>query len=636
MPPLFHRLSVTILSLQVILIFFAAKNCSLYDPVLLICSNNTYTSSSSYGASIHRLLAQLIATVPDSPYLFLNGSAKTSTHPSNVYALAQCRPDYPPDVCSSCLIKSAAVTTASPDNGGCGGSISAALRLDECLLIYSDDPHFDFPESWGTTVAFAGQSSNSLEAAHLLKALLTQNALDASTASLRFAVNAGYIAGLNVNEIYVMAWCRLDQFAGNCSDCLQIAIQSLLLNMSGGQVIEQSCIVRFERFPFFGTTLNLSSPSPKGVLASEGEVSVSLGEGKGSKTYRTLFISILVTAVFILVCILFIVIRSSGKKIIIFHIKEDENKEQISIDKCLYHEFGDIRAATSDFSEENKLGEGGFGSVYRGVLRDGQEIAVKRLSKTSVQGVEELKNEVAFVAKLQHRNLVRLVGCCLEKEKLLLYEYLPNKSLDKFLFDPERRAQIDWGTRYKIIEGVAQGLLYLHEDSRLRVIHCDLKASNVLLDDNMNPKISDFGSAKLFGLNDVQRKTSRIAGTLGYMAPEYTMHGLFSTKSDVYSYGVLVLEMITGRRGVNVDESADSLDLQSYVGENWKEGNKLRVVDPSLGDRFYPDQMLRCIQIGLLCIQEDPAQRPSMASLVVMLSTGDVLLPEPLLPAFLR
>ncbi|KAK8942681.1 Cysteine-rich receptor-like protein kinase 15 [Platanthera zijinensis] len=634
MPALFHRLSVTILSLQVILIFFAAKNCSLYDPVLLICSNNTYTSSSSYGASIHRLLAQLIATVPDSPYLFLNGSAKTSTHPSNVYALAQCRPDYPPDVCSSCLIKSAAVITASPDNGGCGGSISAALRLDECLLIYSDDPHFDFPESWGTTVAFSGQSSNSLEAAHLLKALLTQNALDASTASLRFAVNAGYIAGLNVNEIYVMAWCRLDQFAGNCSDCLQIAIQSLRLNISGGHAIEQSCIVRFERFTFFGTTFNLSSPSPKGVLASEG--GVYLGEGKGSNTYRALFISISGIVVFILVCIIFIVIKLSGR-IIIFHIKEDENKEQISIDQCLHHELGDIRAATSDFSEENKLGKGGFGSVYRGVLRDGQEIAVKRLSKTSVQGLEELKNEVAFVAKLQHRNLVRLVGCCLEKEeKLLLYEYLPNKSLDKFLFDPERREQLDWGKRYKIIEGVAQGLLYLHEDSRLRVIHCDLKASNVLLDDNMNPKISDFGLAKLFGLNDVQRKTSQIAGTQGYMAPEYALRGLFSTKSDVYSYGVLILEMITGRRGVYVDESADSLDLQSYVVENWKEGNPLRALDPSLRDRFLRDQMLRCIQIGLLCIQEDPAQRPSMASLVVMLSTSDVLLPEPLLPAFLR
>ncbi|KAG0479232.1 hypothetical protein HPP92_010090 [Vanilla planifolia] len=325
------------------------------------------------------------------------------------------------------------------------------------------------------------------------------------------------------------------------------------------------------------------------------------------------------------------------KKLSVTPMKHDDNEEEIRRDKSLLVDFSTLVIATDNFSKENKLGEGGFGAVYKGVLQDGQEIAVKKLSKTSGQGLEELKNEAAFVAKFQHRNLVRLLGCCLEKEeKMLVYEYLFNSSLDKLLFDPIRRTRLDWGTRYKIIEGIAQGLLYLHEDSRVKVIHCDLKASNILLDGNMNPKISDFGLAKLFANHEVQGSTSRIAGTYGYMAPEYALRGFFSTKSDVYSYGVLVLEIVTGRRNICLDDSMDSEDLLRFVWQNWILGQPLLTMDPTLGDRFIPEQALRCLQIGLLCIQEDPALRPSMASLVVMLSSYSFALSEPVKPTFLN
>ncbi|MFS7985371.1 putative protein kinase RLK-Pelle-DLSV family [Helianthus anomalus] len=178
--------------------------------------------------------------------------------------------------------------------------------------------------------------------------------------------------------------------------------------------------------------------------------------------------------------------------------------------------------ATDDFSKNNKLGEGGFGPVYKGVLEDGKEIAVKRLANTSTQGLQEFKNEVISISKLQHRNLVKLLGYCIEREeKMLIYEYMPNKGLDSFIFDRTQSELLDWPTRYQIIHGIARGLLYIHQDSRLRIIHRDLKVSNILLDMDMNPKISYFGMARSFGGNQIEANTKRVVGTYGYMAPEY-------------------------------------------------------------------------------------------------------------------
>ncbi|RZC82336.1 hypothetical protein C5167_045132 [Papaver somniferum] len=211
----------------------------------------------------------------------------------------------------------------------------------------------------------------------------------------------------------------------------------------------------------------------------------------------------------------------------------EENAELKVID------FKTLAIATNDFSEANKLGQGGFGSVYKGTLRDGQEvqeIAVKRLSTSSEHGSQEFKNEVLVISKLQHRNLVRLLGCCThEDEKILIYEYMPNKSLDTFLFDPRMRGLFDWKKRFEIILGIGRGILYLHRDSRLRVVHRDLKASNILLDEELNPKISDFGTARIFGGNErLQANTRKVAGTFGYMSPECVIEGRFSEKPDVF------------------------------------------------------------------------------------------------------
>ncbi|XP_050898313.1 G-type lectin S-receptor-like serine/threonine-protein kinase RKS1 [Lathyrus oleraceus] len=300
-----------------------------------------------------------------------------------------------------------------------------------------------------------------------------------------------------------------------------------------------------------------------------------------------------------------------------------------------FFSFRTITAATRNFSNENKLGQGGFGSVYKGCLVNGQEIAVKRLSKDSGQGKREFKNEVTLLVKLQHRNLVKLLGCCFEKkERMLVYEYLPNKSLDFFIFDQNQRSSLGWGKRFELICGIARGVLYLHQDSRLKIIHRDLKAGNVLLDAAMNPKISDFGMARIFGEDEIQARTKRVVGTYGYMAPEYAMEGRYSTKSDVFSYGVLLLEIIAGQRNTHCEIGRTSPNLIGHVWTLWTEGKALDIVDPTLNQSYPPDIVLKCIQIGLLCVQENAMNRPPMLEVVLMLANETPLSP-PQKPAFL-
>ncbi|KAL0703873.1 hypothetical protein Bca4012_070298 [Brassica carinata] len=297
-------------------------------------------------------------------------------------------------------------------------------------------------------------------------------------------------------------------------------------------------------------------------------------------------------------------------------------------------ELSTIAAATNNFSFQHKLGAGGFGAVYKGVLENGMEIAVKRLSKNSGQGMEEFKNEVKLISKLQHRNLVRILGCCVEsEEKMLIYEYLPNKSLDCFIFREEHRAELDWPKRMGIIRGIARGILYLHQDSRLRIIHRDLKASNILLDNEMIPKIADFGMARIFGGNQIEGSTNRVVGTYGYMSPEYAMDGHFSIKSDVYSFGVLILEIITGKKNSAIYN--ENSNLVGHIWGLWQKGEAREIIDTLMDAESYEEsEVMKCVHIGLLCVQESASDRPDMSSVVFMLGHNAIDLPSPKHPAF--
>ncbi|KAJ0470458.1 putative protein kinase RLK-Pelle-DLSV family [Helianthus annuus] len=293
-----------------------------------------------------------------------------------------------------------------------------------------------------------------------------------------------------------------------------------------------------------------------------------------------------------------------------------------------------IAKATGNFSINNKLGEGGFSEVYKGVLEEGGEIAVKRLSKTSRQGLVEFKNEAMCIAKLQHRNLVKLVGYCAQgDEMMLIYEYMPNKSLDFFLFDENNSLLLDWPHCYHIINGVARGFLYLHQDSSFRIIHRDLKASNILLDYNMNPKISDFGLARMFKEYEIEANTSKVVGTLGYISPEYATNGKLSEKSDVFSFGVLVLEIVSGKKNRGFTHQGHKDNLLRHAWRLYKEDKPLALVDAALGDSWTASEVLQAIHVGLSCVQHHADDRPNMSSVVHMLG-GEGALPVPNQPGY--
>ncbi|MED6126547.1 hypothetical protein PIB30_079524 [Stylosanthes scabra] len=263
----------------------------------------------------------------------------------------------------------------------------------------------------------------------------------------------------------------------------------------------------------------------------------------------------------------------------------DQSKEEQEEDpEVKFYDLSVIASSTDNFSDINKLGEGGFGPVFKGTLENGQRIAVKRLSTSSGQGIKEFKNVIALIAKLQHRNLVRLQGYCIQnEEKLLIYEYMPNKSLDFFIFDQTQRMVLDWPTR--ISEG----------DQTTEITRC-------------------------------------IVGTYGYIAPEYAIDGNFSVKSDTYSFGVLLLEIVSGKKNRGDQHHKERTNLTEHAWKLWMEGRPLELISEDLKESCNGSEALRCIHISFLCLEQHPHDRPSMSSVVMMLGS-EIRLPKPKQPA---
>ncbi|KAK4587737.1 hypothetical protein RGQ29_018940 [Quercus rubra] len=319
--------------------------------------------------------------------------------------------------------------------------------------------------------------------------------------------------------------------------------------------------------------------------------------------------------------------KKKEKEILLFNKGEahktlpSDNLNQVKVQELPLFNFEKLVSATNNFHLSNKVGQGGFGSVYKGKLSDGQEIAVKILSRTSAQGFEEFMNEAVVISKLQHRNLVRLLGCCVEgEERMLIYEYMPIKSLDAFLFDPCKYELLDWRERFNIIQGIGRGLLYLHRDSRLRIIHRDLKASNILI----------------FRGNEDQANTRRVVGTYGYMSPEYVIEWRFSEKSDVFNFGVLLLEIVSGRKNTGFYNDKEFLSLLGLAWKLWNSDNTVALIDSMISEPFFEMEILRCIQVGLLCVQEFAKDRPTLSVVVSILKSEIVDMPHPKKPAFIE
>ncbi|KAE9605115.1 putative protein kinase RLK-Pelle-DLSV family [Lupinus albus] len=317
--------------------------------------------------------------------------------------------------------------------------------------------------------------------------------------------------------------------------------------------------------------------------------------------------------------------------------KESINLNQISSSisiSSLNYKYETLEKATDYFNSSRKIGQGGAGSVYKGIFPNGKVVAVKRLIFNNRQWVAEFFNEVNLISGIEHKNLVKLLGCSIEgPESLLVYEYIPNKSLDQFIFENNKNRILNWKQRFDIILGTAEGLAYLHGGSKTRIIHRDIKCSNVLLDENLIPKIADFGLARCFGADKTYLSTG-IAGTLGYMAPEYLIRGQLTDKADVYSFGVLVLEIVCGRRN-NVFRE-DSGSLIQTVWKLYRSNTLAEALDSCLGDDFPATEASRVFHIGLLCAQASASLRPSMAEVVYMLSNSNGHVPTPNQPPFLN
>ncbi|KAK4258884.1 hypothetical protein QN277_005283 [Acacia crassicarpa] len=582
------------------------------------CTNGSFFEpNSTFQANLNVFLSFLTsnASLPDGYY---RTTVSPSTPPT-ITGLFLCRGDVTPAVCQSCVAAASTEITRR-----CPNQTESIIWYDECMLRYSNgnlNPMVPYvpmgntntiPSSeWGR---FEDLLANMLNG--VTQKANTQMGKRFATAEMNFTSS---------ETVYSLAQCIPD--SSDCNSCFSSAIATLpnCCNRSkGATILVPSCNLRYEFYPFY----NIAH------VSSEPLVPPTSGSRNISMIVAIVVPVVVVFSLFVVGCCF--LRKRASKKYNTF--TQDSTGIDMSEIESLQFELATIEAATKKFSDENKIGQGGFGVVYKGLLPNGQEIAVKRLSVTSLQGASEFTNEAALVAKLQHRNLVRLLGFCLEgQEKILIYEYIPNKSLDNFLFDPERKRILDWSKRYKIIAGVARGMLYLHEDSQLRIIHRDLKASNVLLDANMIPRISDFGMAKIFQGDQTQVNTRRIVGTYGYMSPEYAMHGQFSVKSDVFSFGVLLLEIITGKKNTDLYQLPQANDLLIYAWNNWTQKTPLELLDPTLRGSYSRNEVIRCIHIALLCVQENPSDRPSVANIVLMLNSYSVTLSLPRKPAsFMR
>ncbi|KAL3617341.1 L-type lectin-domain containing receptor kinase IX.1 [Castilleja foliolosa] len=286
--------------------------------------------------------------------------------------------------------------------------------------------------------------------------------------------------------------------------------------------------------------------------------------------------------------------------------------------------------ATKDFAEEEKLGEGGFGGVYKGSLRDGGAgIAVKRVSRGSKQGLKEYVSEVKIISQLRHRNLVQLIGWCHERgELLLVYEFMPNGSLDSHLF--KSKSILTWEVRYKIAQGLASGLLYLHEEWERCVVHRDIKSSNIMLDSNFNAKLGDFGLARLVD-HEKGSQTTVLAGTMGYMAPECVITGRASKETDIYSFGIVLLEIACGRKPIELKyrENKNQVVLVEWVWSLYGMGKLLEAADPNLSTEFDEREMEQLMTVGLWCVHSDCNHRPSIRQAIYLLNFEA---PLPILP----
>ncbi|KAL2484526.1 Cysteine-rich receptor-like protein kinase 2 [Abeliophyllum distichum] len=599
-----------------ILVNLLLPDASLGDPraqvVQIVCGNQLLHNATIFMPNFVQTMENLNAQVPTSGF----GTAVGSSGLDNVQGLVQCYGDLSLQECVLCFARARTVIHS------CYPFNSAKVYLDGCFLrtgIYN----FFQEYSGQSDTAVCGNRTQKSFAFQVSARQAVVQAVSAAPNNNGYARSQVPVSRTN-ESAYVLANCWRTLSASSCRACLQNASASILgcLPWSEGRAVNTGCFLRY-------SDTNFLNPIPRNG-SSRGKLKVIIVAAVSS------------TIVLVIGAVIGVYIwkhRTIQKK---RKGWGDAKKLAKTLhDGNLNFKYSTLEKSTDYFNEANKLGQGGFATVYKGVLQDGREIAVKRLFFHNKQRAANFYNEVNMISSIEHKNLVRLLGCsCSGPESLLVYEFLPNKSLDCFIFDSSKGKELNWEKRFEIIIGTAEGLVFLHENPKTRIVHRDIKASNVLLDLKFRAKIADFGLARSFQ-EDKSHISTAIAGTLGYMAPEYLAHGQLTEKADVYSFGVLLLEIVTGRQ--NNRSKASQYSSDSSLTVVWKHFQQLTVdelFDPNLMLHKYHSinvkkEILRVVHVGLLCTQEIPSLRPSMSKAIEMLVMKEEQLPTPTNPPYI-
>nr|XP_043616816.1 cysteine-rich receptor-like protein kinase 42 [Erigeron canadensis] len=595
------------------------------DPRVTTASNVTCGTGSpttpTYIPTFVQAMEQLSSNLNNSNNNFATTNITNIPSSNNstfsFYALVQCHEDLSR---TDCLVCYAVSRTAVP---ACLPRTSGRIFLDGCFVRY--DNHSFFQEAVDPNTDTKNCSSNLRSDNDWSDFRGGFNEFNQSVRGLvenmtEVALNNSGFSVMELGGVYGLAQCWESLSNDGCRTCLEKAKNEVktCVPSRDGRAMNAGCFLRYSTQKFYhnddeggGGSSAISSPGAKVAVVLASVAFLMISSFAGYAAY----------------------IRISKRR------EEKKNMGQLSnsFNKSgLKYKYETLEKATNYFDISNKLGQGGAGSVYKGTLPNGDVVAVKRLFFNTRQWVDEFFNEVNLISAIEHKNLIKLLACSIEgPESLLVYEYVPNKSLDHFLFDKDKVQVLSWKQRMGVILGTAEGLAYLHGGCHVRIIHRDIKSSNILLDKDFNPKIADFGLVRTFGA-DRSHLTTGIAGTLGYMAPEYIVRGQLTEKADVFSFGVVVLEIACGKRNNAFVEDAGSL-LQT-VWKLYKEGVVAEAIDPLLNGDFPEQEALEVLQIGLMCTQASAALRPSMEEVVVFLTTksGDRQIPVPHQPPFLN
>ncbi|XP_062110371.1 cysteine-rich receptor-like protein kinase 3 isoform X2 [Humulus lupulus] len=579
----------------------------------LICDTNNTASMDQRRPFITNFSATLEAVSPliarQKFATVINGTGNTT-----VYTFGECMKDLSQDDCNLCFARlKTQILRCLPFQRAVRGG---RLFYDGCYLRY--DSYNFFNESLSgqdRTVCSTGDFSGN-------RTIFRDNVLKlVRNLSVETPNNDGFFVGSVTRgntSVYGLAQCWEFVTGAACEKCLASSVQNVTscAPKKEGRILNAGCYLRYSTKKFYHNSTCASGQGnggnhPLGVILAATSAGLAL----------------LLTIAAVIFFLRKRVLRKRQEKKQLGALLDTVNKSKLNIS------YEVLEKATNYFHDSNKLGQGGSGSVYKGVLPDGKVVAVKRLFFNTRQWVDHFFNEVNLISGIRHKNLVELLGCSITgPESLLVYEYVPNQSLHDNLFALKNVRQLRWDSRYKIILGVAEGLAYLHEESNLRIIHRDIKLGNIMLDEDLTPKIADFGLARLFP-EDKTHISTAIAGTLGYMAPEYIVRGKLSEKADVYSFGILVLEVVCGRKNNPFNQNSNS--ILPMVWSHYGTGTLSEAVDPSLRGNFEAEEASRLLQIGLLSVQASAELRPSMSA-VVNLLTENHEIPQPTQPPFLN